>query len=136
MSTDRIMEVLVVLCSIALQHAQSCPVPSHLEVAASSLRRLKVPRTAPPRVERLSSALLRSQHWPRRTSLRETVRCRELGNGVTGQGPLCKQQEARKATGCGRRPAAAATGASLIVPPSSPIAKAVCSCSGSDRGLR
>lgn len=43
---------------------------THLSVGLSSLRRLRVPRTAPPRELLLSSALLRSQHWPRSTSLR------------------------------------------------------------------
>ena len=45
----------------AVQHS-SAATGTHLEVRVPSFLRRWMPRTAPPRVDRLSSALFRSQH--------------------------------------------------------------------------
>ena len=97
---------------------------AHLEVCASSLRRLTpAPRTAPPRVLRESSDLARSQHCPRSTSLRETG---AWAQGVrVGVGRwLCRaaassSSKPQRTASRTREPLQHAD--SLIVPPSSPI---------------
>ena len=121
-------------CSLLPGTGGQRPAPATcLEVCASSLRRLWMPRTAPPRDDRLLSALFRSQHWPRSTSFlltgarrrRRAVARHRVGGGSGGR-QRQRQRRQRWRQQWWHWGAALGTGDrfqlhSLMVPPSSPM---------------